>query len=263
MSAATPEEYLGNCRIILASGSARRNDILTDHGFPPEVMPMDVDETLPADISPRDAVMYLALKKGLAALDKLAEARHDAFDDHNNKDAGCDPAAKAATLIISADTVVAAKDITNTSEEFPGGRPSIFGKPKDEKDAYRMLSSIRGHEHEVITGVSLIGFTRTSDSPEAARLKSAFPYDPSDPSGMTILFKRVFFDATKVFAGEMSDEELSDYIASGEPFGKAGGYAIQLGFDKFIDHIEGDYENVVGFPYEHMISELSKLSNFK
>ena len=112
------------------------------------------------------------------------------------------------------------------------GKWTIMGKPKDEDDAWRMLSSIRGTYHKVMTGVTLIQHPHV---------------------------RRVFYDSTDVFVSDISDKDLHEYIDSGEPFGKAGGYAIQLGFGKFIDHIDGDYENVVGFPYDHMIRELESL----
>ena len=202
-------------KIILASGSARRREIFERHGHTPSIEPMDVDETLPEGIAPHDAVMYLALKKGLAA-----EAAH--LDD---KDA----------LIVSADTIVYARDITT-------GEWAIMGKPHSEDDAWRMLRSIRGTSHKVMTGAALIACgadTLGSENPDA------------DPP-----VRRVFYDTTDVYVNDISDEELKEYIDSGEPYGKAGGYAIQLGFGKFIDHIDGDYENVVGFPYQHMLREL-------
>ena len=208
-------EELKEKTIVLASGSARRKEIFEAHGFIPVIRPMDVDETLPEDIRPEDAVMYLALKKGLACEDAMqgnGSECEDAFD-----------ADRDSALIVSADTIVYAKDITI-------GDWCIMGKPKDEDDAWRMLSSIRGTSHKVMTGVAVI-------CPSAG-------------------IRRVFCDTTDVFVDNVSDADLQAYIDSGEPYGKAGGYAIQLGFGKYIDHIEGDYENVVGFPYEHFVKEM-------
>ena len=198
------KQDLDKMTVILASGSARRKEIFESHGIKPVIMPMDVDETLPEGIEPDDAVMYLALKKGLACA-----ASENADQEH--------------ALIVSADTIVYARDIYS-------GRWCIMGKPKDDDDAWRMLSSIRGASHKVMTGVALIC--------------------PSEG------IKRVFCDTTDVYVDDISDEELREYIESGEPFGKAGGYAIQLGFGKYINHIDGDYENVVGFPYGHFLAEL-------
>lgn len=229
------DNYL-NRTIILASGSIRRKEIFEAHGHKPVIMPMDVDETLPEGIAPQDAVMYLSLKKGLACEDHLSE-------EHAPEQSGCGASSDESraeqhtsalisngpgrehALIVSADTIVYANDIST-------GVWTIMGKPKDEDDAWRMLSSIRGTSHKVMTGVALI-------TP-----------DPEDH------IRRVFYDCTDVFVRDISDSDLKTYIDSGEPFGKAGGYAIQLEFGKFIDHIEGDYENVVGFPYDHMVREL-------
>lgn len=225
----TNEELKGKT-IILASGSARRKEIFEAHGFIPVVRPMDVDETLPKDIRPEDAVMYLALKKGLACEDAMQDngracedaMPENAFDADSKKSDASDTDSDNA-LIVSADTIVYAKDITT-------GNWCIMGKPKDEDDAWRMLSSIRGTSHKVMTGVAVIC-----------------------PS---VGIRRVFCDTTDVFVDNVSDADLQAYIDSGEPYGKAGGYAIQLGFGKYIDHIEGDYENVVGFPYEHFMKEM-------
>ena len=208
-------EELKEKTIVLASGSARRKEIFEAHGFIPVIRPMDVDETLPDDIRPEDAVMYLALKKGLACEELVSE-----------KGLACEDASVDGSddiVIVSADTIVYAKDITT-------GNWCIMGKPKNEEDAWRMLSSIRGTSHKVMTGVAVI-------CPSAG-------------------IRRVFCDTTDVFVNNVSDADLQAYMDSGEPYGKAGGYAIQLGFGKYIDHIEGDYENVVGFPYEHFVKEM-------
>lgn len=202
---------LKDYKIILASGSARRREIFDAHGLTPVITPMDVDETLPDDIAPQDAVMYLALKKGLAceAMLKEAESEH--------------------ALIVSADTIVYAKDVTT-------GKWTIMGKPKDTDDAWRMLRSIVSTRHKVMTGVAIISCGGNAGSGS---------------------IRRVFYDSTDVFVKPMSDDEIREYIESGEPFGKAGGYAIQMEFGKYIDHIEGDYENVVGFPFNHFEREMS------
>lgn len=224
-------------KIILASGSARRREIFERHGHAPVIEPMDVDETLPEGIAPHDAVMYLALKKGLAA-----EAAHlsgptaGAGEERDTEGFDAAPDARSEkALIVSADTIVYARDIAT-------GEWAIMGKPHSEDDAWRMLKSIRGTSHKVMTGVALIALGTDSE-------------EISDPDAEPRL-RRVFYDTTDVYVNDISDEELQEYINSGEPYGKAGGYAIQLGFGKYIDHIEGDYENVVGFPYEHMLHEL-------
>jgi len=218
---------LKSMKLILASGSARRKEIFEAHGFTPVIMPMDVDETLPEGITPHDAVMYLSLKKGLACREAL---KTQSASIANANDPSCTDIVTFSNcehaLIVSADTIVYTKDITT-------GKWTIMGKPRGEDDAWRMLRSIASTSHKVMTGVTLI-------------------------SSENHIF-RTFYDSTDVYVKPLSDEEIKAYIDSGEPFGKAGGYAIQMAFGKYIDHIEGDYENVVGFPYNHMIEEIEAL----
>lgn len=114
-------------------------------------------------------------------------------------------------LIIGADTVVACDGV-------------IMGKPRDNEDAKTMLRNIRGHHHSVWTGVTLISV-----------------------SGGNIA-KDTFTEETKVYMYDMTDGEIDEYVESGEPLDKAGSYAIQGIGAKYIERIEGDYNNVVGLP---------------
>jgi septum formation protein len=96
----------------------------------------------------------------------------------------------------------------------------VLGKPVDEQDAARMLRLLSGRKHQVITGVCLRG---------------------SD-------FKDVRSENTVVYFSTLSDDDIRDYIATGEPMDKAGAYAIQGMASRWISKIEGDYSNVVGLP---------------
>lgn len=96
----------------------------------------------------------------------------------------------------------------------------IFGKPVDEHDAHRMLRELSGKTHQVITGVALV----REDYCEALA------------------------EVTNVCFRDLSDEEITAYVATGEPLDKAGAYGIQGAAGAFVDHIEGDYDNVVGLP---------------
>lgn len=107
----------------------------------------------------------------------------------------------------------------------------IMGKPKDADDAFRMISKYRGTHHYVVTGMALI------------ELKSG------DIS--------VLSDITTVYCKDMSDEQIREYIEKEQPYDKAGAYAIQGPFIEYIDHYDGDYENVMGFPF-HRIADLVK-----
>lgn len=127
--------------------------------------------------------------------------------------------APAGSIIIAADTVV-----------FKDG---ILGKPKDRNDAFSMLTKIKNTSHFVTTGVAVV---------------VAGEY-----------CKKVFCDVTKVFCKDYTDEELIAYLDTDEPYDKAGAYAIQGLFSKYVDHYEGSFDNVVGFPWAKIEAELLPL----
>lgn len=120
------------------------------------------------------------------------------------------------SMIIASDTVVYKEE--------------ILGKPVDKAHAREMIKSLRGENHKVITGVCLI-------------------YSKLE-------LEHCFYEVTTVYCKDISDDEVEEYISTNEPYDKAGGYGIQGEFGKYIDHIEGDYENVVGLPYDRLEKEL-------
>ena len=120
------------------------------------------------------------------------------------------------TLLIASDTIV-----------YCDG---VMGKPRDEEDAFNMLCKLKNRPHSVFSGVYLY-----------------FPH---------LNKKTLFFDETRVFVKDVDDDWLRAYIASGEPMDKAGAYASQGGFGVNIDHIEGNYSNVVGFPIEKILAAI-------
>ena len=186
--------------MILASGSPRRIEMMRRSGVEPLIIKPEVDETVSSELTPEQAVMYLALKKALA-VEEQVEFKENQW-------------------LISADTIVC--------------RETIMGKPQDEAEAVAMLSDLRGREHRVITGVAIL-------SPGTTK-------------------RKVFAEITKVFFKDYDDQVIRDYIASGEVWDKAGAYAIQGGFRDQVDHIEGDYDNVVGFPWARFVEELKVLT---
>jgi septum formation protein len=116
---------------------------------------------------------------------------------------------------------------------------NILGKPRDAADAARMLHLLSGHTHDVITGVCLIG-----------------------PVGELRTENRELITAseiTRVTMCEISDKDISEYIATGEPMDKAGAYAIQGTASRWIPRIEGDYSNVVGLPIALVYRMLQEL----
>ena len=115
-------------------------------------------------------------------------------------------------------------------------RGEIFGKPVDAADAERMLRALSGCGHDVNTAVSV--------------------WVVHAPKGQDVgLFYRTFVDTTYVYFKDLTDEQVADYIASGDPFDKAGAYGIQSGAGAFVDHIEGSLDTVIGFPVERLRQE--------
>ena len=182
-------------KLILASASPRRKELLTQIGIVPEIHPADINEdTTPDD--PKEVVRVLAEKKCEAVSEQIAAGS----------------TGEDSVFVLAADTIVCVNG-------------EVLGKPSDEKDAARMIRMLAGRTHEVCTGVCI---RRLSGQKTAERVS--------------------FVETTLVSVGEISEEEISRYIATGEPMDKAGAYGIQGRFAKYIDRISGDYSNVVGLP---------------
>jgi septum formation protein len=176
-------------KMILASSSPRRAEVLRDAGIAFEVCAPQVDESRHANESAEKMVARLAEAKARAAAESLSEG--------------------TPAIIIGADTAV----------ELDG---EIFGKPRDSADAREMLSYLSGRTHDVLTGICVL------------RL----------PDGAT----RSAVERTAVTFASLDPSEIESYVANGEPFDKAGGYAIQGRAGRYIPRIEGCYFNVVGLP---------------
>ena len=123
--------------------------------------------------------------------------------------------------IIGADTIVVKDN-------------KIFGKPKDRQDAIRMLKELQGATHQVFTGLSIL----------------------IENQGKYSEYKEVI--KTEVKVNEMSDEEIIDYVDNERPLDKAGAYAIQSSFAKFITNIKGNYMSVVGLPVDRVYEILKE-----
>ena len=122
-------------------------------------------------------------------------------------------------LIIGADTVVVSDG-------------QVFGKAESDGEAREMLRKLNGRTHSVFTGFVII------DTKTGKKIGRAVE--------------------TKVTFRTLSDEEIESYVATGEPLGKAGGYAIQGAASRFVEKIEGDMDNVVGLPLAALLEELAK-----
>ena len=133
-------------------------------------------------------------------------------------------------LVLGADTVVVVGE-------------KILGKPTDAEDAARMLRMLSGTEHQVITGVCLV---------QGARGRGLGDKDQGQVSSDDVTEQtcelRIGAETTAVTMSEISDDEIREYVATGEPMDKAGAYAIQGIASRWIPRIEGDYSNVVGLP---------------
>lgn len=132
-------------------------------------------------------------------------------------------------VVVGADTVVA----------FDG---KILGKPKDEADAVRMIRSFQGKAHQVYTGVTLVFCGKTAEN-TAKQWKTI-----------------TFAEKTEVFVCSMTEQQIEEYVKTGEPMDKAGAYGIQGRFAVWVKGISGDYNNVVGLPLGRVCRELLGIS---
>ena len=191
--------------VILASASPRRKELLTNMGINFSVVVSDADESVAdSNVPPGIYVQQLSLLKAVSTAEKVIK----------NKNA----------LIISADTVV-----VNTNK--------ILGKPKNEQEAFDMLSALSGKTHQVYTGFCVL------------RAKDAYT-----------VCKHVCTDVT---FKKLSAEQISSYIQSGEPMDKAGAYGIQGLGAMLVEKINGDYFNVVGLPVSALADILETEFEFK
>ena len=195
--------------IVLASASPRRRELLRNAGIPFVVHPANIDEKLLAGVAPQDFAQRLAREKALAVFQNRSQ-----------------------DYVLGADTIVVVDD-------------TILGKPRDADDAARMLRSLSGRTHAVITGVCVVGPANSGQRAVDSRSQST---STENDRRVITAFERIAFETTLVTMCEVSDEEIRDYVATGDPMDKAGAYGIQGVASRWISRIEGDYCNVVGLP---------------
>ncbi|CAL2103005.1 dTTP/UTP pyrophosphatase [Tenacibaculum sp. 190130A14a] len=188
---------LSKYNIILASGSPRRQQFFKDLNLDFEIRLKEVDEVYPEHLKAKEITDYLADLKSRAFDNELTEQ----------------------DLLITSDTIVWFEN-------------KALGKPKTYEDAFKMLKSMAGKKHEVITSISI-------------KSKN---------------FQQIVNDTTTVFFKELTDDEIHYYIENYRPYDKAGAYGIQEWIGKIgISKIEGSYFNVVGLPTHQLYKELMKL----
>ena len=188
-------ENLQKYNIILGSASPRRAELLKGLNIPFQIIAFDVDETYPDSIASVDIPTYLARKKA------------NSFNLDNN------------TLLITADTIV-----------WLDGK--VYGKPIDRNEAKKMLQTLSGKKHQVITGVCI----------------------------KTKMREKIFHVVTDVYFAHFTNEEIDFYLDEYAPYDKAGAYGIQewIGYIG-VERIEGSYFNVMGLPIQRLYRELKNI----
>jgi septum formation protein len=189
-------EKLKEYNVILASKSPRRQQFFKDLDIDFTIQLKEVEEIYPPEL------------KGIEITDFLADLKSQAFTNLSEKD-----------LLITSDTIVWLDE-------------NALGKPKNAEDAFKMLRSLSGKKHKVITSISI-------------KRKN---------------YQKIINDITTVTFKELSDSEINYYITNYKPFDKAGAYGIQewIGFIA-IEKLEGSYFNVVGLPVHKLYKELMNL----
>ena len=185
--------------ILLASKSPRRAALLRQIGAAFKAVPTGADETIPPDTAPERVVETLAMRKARAALNAQTDSTWKQYD-----------------LTLGADTIVCLNGL-------------ILGKPNGVPDAMRMLQTLSGKTHRVLTGIALIW---KSGEEEA------------------------WHEETRVTFRNLSEREIEAYAKSGGPMDKAGAYGIQEQAGAFAARIEGCYFNVVGLPLARLAERL-------
>ncbi len=188
--------------LVLASASPRRQELLREAGISFAAQAAEIDETPRKGESPEVYARRLAGEKAQVVARKFPE-----------------------NFVLAADTIVIVDDEIDDE---------ILGKPLDHGDAVRMLRSLSGREHRVLTAVALV----------------------APGKGMEIECS-----TTRVHFRKLKEEEIQEYIAGGEPMDKAGAYAIQGGAASWVTRLDGDYSNVVGLPLM-LVAEMLQYCGF-
>ena len=209
-----------NVRLVLASASPRRRELLSQIGLEFTVMPSKKEENAKATEAGA-LVQELSRQKAVDIWEQLSGGQGQNPDadqeqiSEETQEPNLNGKRQPELLVIGADTVVCC-----------GGK--ILGKPHSREAAAEMLTALQGRSHEVYTGVTLYSQSETV----------------------------TFFECTQVEFYPMTEVEISEYIDSKEPMDKAGAYGIQGLGARFVKGIRGDYNNVVGLPVGRLYQEL-------
>lgn len=190
---------VSNMRIILASSSPRRRELMKEMNLDFEVITKEVDESFSSNNSIYEQSMEIAKRKAKAVFDDI----------------------KGDVIVIGSDTIV-----------YQDGK--IYGKPKNYQDAVNMLKTFSDNKHEVISSLCLL--VRKNN----------------------VYYEEMTYDKCLVFVDKMNSSEINEWINCNDVYSKAGAYAIQEGFGKYIKKIDGDYFSIVGFPIHKLYNLLKK-----
>lgn len=221
-----------NKKIILASASPRRRELLTQIGLDFEVVVSETEEKI-TSTEPAKVVEELSAQKAEAVWEKLCSttASQGSVTNAERLDEGSEVFESEQTsgettitdiIVLGADTVVACDG-------------KILGKPADTEAAAAMLTMLQGRGHEVYTGVTIL-------------------YEQNGERKTL-----TFHEKTIVHFYPMTDAQIREYVSTGDPMDKAGSYGIQGFCARYIRGIEGDYNNVVGLPVGRVYQELHGL----
>ena len=186
-------------RIILASNSPRRKELLKSLNISFEVISKNVKEDLNENKNHYEECMRTAKEKVMAVFNEIKED----------------------VIVIGSDTIVSFNN-------------KIYGKPKDYNDAFKMIKDFSGNKHEVISSLCIM--VRKNNK----------------------IYEELTYDNCMVYVSSMTDMEINDWINNNDVYTKAGAYAIQEGFGKYIEKIDGDYFSIVGFPLHKVYKLLKK-----
>ena len=219
-------------KLVLASGSQRRRELLTMCGYDYEIIVSNADETIDEN-DPESFVRALSFRKAKEVFDRLFAAGRRDF------------------AVIGSDTVVA-------FQKEGEAKPVIIGKPKDAKDAVRILSMLSGKTHRVFTGVSVIADIPDENAAAqcSIREKAEIQTECSIQEKAEI---QTECSITEVTFETLSPDEITDYVNSGDPLDKAGSYGIQGPFGMFVREIRGNYFTVIGMPIPVLYKMLKKI----
>lgn len=246
--------HAADTRLILASSSPRRQELIRYLGLPVIVQVSEADETVPADWSPPRIVEELALRKAQAVLNRQESPSY--------KEKQQDTAWDKKDIIVGSDTIVVLDG-------------EVLGKPRDESDALRMLRMLQGRQHLVYSGVACLstderqresGSGAHPDFAEAEANTGITSYGDigrycvlsQESNGQPVII--VGHTVSQVTFRPMSGEELDTYIKTGEPLDKAGSYGVQGAGARYIEKIQGDFYSIMGLPVNLLYRMLQQFS---